>query len=414
MSATRQSTSVRGSGPEADSQNAAGSSGIGAAVDAVGYPRFSSAEMARRHDAMALEIEQAGVDELLLYGATRAGSAVQWMTQWPVTREAAALWSPGGGDPLLFVQFANHLENARELADGFEVRWGGNSTFETIADELRRRRAGRTVLGVIGPVPAAAARGLGDAGAELVFLDAAYQRLRQVKSAEELEWVRRGASLTDSALHVLAAEARPGLDEAELSALVESGYIGRGGTTLIHYFATTPMTAPRRRSPAQWPSTRRLQPGDVVACEISAAWWGYPGQVLRTFTVDAEPDARYRKLHEVATETFEAVAARVAPGATGEELQQAASVVEKAGLTTCDDVVHGFVGGYLPPVVPGGGRPPAHRGFVLAKGMTVVVQPNVVTPRTDAGVQTGELLLVTESGYERLHSFPPGMGRLSS
>ena len=36
--------------------------------------------------------------------------------------------------------------------------------------------------------------------------------------------------------------------------------------------------------------------------------------------------------------------------------------------------------------------------------MTVVVQPNVVTPDERAGVQVGELLLVTETGMERLHA----------
>jgi hypothetical protein len=47
--------------------------------------------------------------------------------------------------------------------------------------------------------------------------------------------------------------------------------------------------------------------------------------------------------------------------------------------------------------------------FTLAAGMTVVVQPNVVTRDGRAGVQTGELLLVTERGPERLHTFPRGL-----
>ena len=41
--------------------------------------------------------------------------------------------------------------------------------------------------------------------------------------------------------------------------------------------------------------------------------------------------------------------------------------------------------------------------------MTVVVQPNVVTIDESAGVQTGELLLVTEDGAESLHSFERGL-----
>jgi hypothetical protein len=44
--------------------------------------------------------------------------------------------------------------------------------------------------------------------------------------------------------------------------------------------------------------------------------------------------------------------------------------------------------------------------------MTVVVQPNVVTPDGKAGVQTGELVLITPAGIERLHAFPRGFGRV--
>ena len=43
--------------------------------------------------------------------------------------------------------------------------------------------------------------------------------------------------------------------------------------------------------------------------------------------------------------------------------------------------------------------------------MTVVVQPNVVTKDESAGVQTGELMLVTDDGAERLHAYEPGFLR---
>ncbi len=38
--------------------------------------------------------------------------------------------------------------------------------------------------------------------------------------------------------------------------------------------------------------------------------------------------------------------------------------------------------------------------------MTVVVQPNVITPDERAGVQMGELLCITNNGVESLHSYP--------
>ena len=45
-------------------------------------------------------------------------------------------------------------------------------------------------------------------------------------------------------------------------------------------------------------------------------------------------------------------------------------------------------------------------------GQTVVIQPNVVTRDHQAGVQTGEMVLITEDGIERLHSFPRGFARV--
>jgi Xaa-Pro aminopeptidase len=75
-----------------------------------------------------------------------------------------------------------------------------------------------------------------------------------------------------------------------------------------------------------------------------------------------------------------------------------------------DDLVHGFGGGYLPPVL--GSRSRAIRptpDFTLEAGMTVVVQPNVATRDGRLGVQTGELLLVADDGPQRLHTFEPGL-----
>jgi hypothetical protein len=47
--------------------------------------------------------------------------------------------------------------------------------------------------------------------------------------------------------------------------------------------------------------------------------------------------------------------------------------------------------------------------FTFVTGMTVVVQPNVVTLDETAGVQTGALLLVTEAGADPLHAYQRGL-----
>jgi hypothetical protein len=47
-----------------------------------------------------------------------------------------------------------------------------------------------------------------------------------------------------------------------------------------------------------------------------------------------------------------------------------------------------------------------------AAGMTMVIQPNVITQDERAGVQTGELVLVSRTGWESLRRFPRGFARL--
>ena len=392
--------------------------------------------MARRREALTDLLREHRADQALVYGFDRSGSAVEWLTGWPVTREAALLLRPGERD-LLFVCFNNHVPNARRLALDADVRPGNASALDAAFDALASSggRAARPArLGVIGPVPARVGDRL-TAASEIVFLDREYISLRLVKSAEELAWLRAGAAMSDDAVAALAAAARPGMTEAECCASLESAYIAAGGLTHIHYLGVTAMEEPGLCVPAQWPSARRLRAGDALTCEVSASYHGYPGQLLRTFAVAAPPAPLYRDLHRVAEAAFDAMAARLRAGATARDLVAAAAeIILPAGYTIYDDLVHGYGGGYLPPVIsradlesggaahpgrprphppgrPGAGRT-ASKDFTFAAGMTVVIQPNVITRDERAGVQTGELVLVTESGWEPLHRYPRGLARI--
>jgi Xaa-Pro dipeptidase len=374
-----------------------------------GWVRFSTEERRRRRSVLAAAADEAGVDLVLAYGAERAGTAVQWLCGWPVTREAALLLDLRSDDAVLFVDFHNHVPLATELAEDCEVRWTGPSLADSLAEELGRRGAGQRRIGLMGPVGYPLHDRLGEVAGGLVSMGPAYTRMRLVKSAEELDLLRVGAYLSDRAVLALRDGLRPGLVDHELSDLVERAYVPLGGTTHIHYFGITSMTDPQRGAPAQYTTGRQLRAGDVVVTEISAAFQGYSGQVLRTMTTEPELAPLYRELHEVANAAFDAVCGVLRPGCTPAEIVDAAGVIEDAGFTIVDDLVHGFGGGYLPPVLgsrsrPAGPLPP----LVLEPGMTMVVQPNVTTLDHRAGVQTGELVVITETGAGSLHAVPRG------
>ncbi|MBX3664274.1 MAG: aminopeptidase P family protein [Burkholderiales bacterium] len=377
------------------------------------YPRFSEAEYERRRAALAAAMEKHGCDHLLVVTDHRAGNAPQWLTGWPGTAEAYVVFRPG--EPMLMhMEWHNHVPLARRLARDVDVRWGGHRGIALTVAELKRRGAKR--VGLIGPLTVAKFRQL-EAAFDMALLDADYTQLRMRKSAEEIDWLRIGAALSDAGLRALVAGTRPGMDERELAALVEGAYTGLGGTTMIHYIGVTSMDAPHLHVPPQYASARKVRAGDIVSCELSAYWWDYPGQVLRTFTVDAEATPRYRDLHATAEAVFDAVTAVLCHGATMEEILEATAEIERRGYTVCDDLVHGFGGGYFQPIIGTKSRMAGHAlpRMTLEENMTVVVQPNPVTTEADeskrSGVQVGELLRITRDGCEHLHRVPRGLFR---
>jgi Xaa-Pro dipeptidase len=188
--------------------------------------------------------------------------------------------------------------------------------------------------------------------------------------------------------------------------------VPHGGTTMIHYIGVTSMAKPDLYVPRQYPSTRKVAAGDVLFCELSSYWWDYAGQVLRTFTVGADATPLYRDLHDTAEATFDAVTKVVRHGTTMEEIMDAAGIVEARSFTICDDLVHGFGGGYFPPILGSKSRPAGPiPDMTLEENMTIVVQPNIVTRDQTAGVQVGEMIRVTRTGFEQLHRTARGLFR---
>jgi Xaa-Pro aminopeptidase len=372
------------------------------------YPRFSDAEYARRHRALEELMRKHDVDHLLLVTDHRAGNAPQWVTGWPGTVEAYVIFKPGER-MTMHIEWFNHLPLAKRLARGVDVRWGEHRGIQKTIEELKRRGARR--LGLIGPLVVSKYKLL-EGEFDVVLLDAEYVRLRLVKSEEEIDWLRLGAALSDAGFRELLENTKPGLTERELANLVERAYVGQGGTTFIHYIGVTAMAEPHICVPPQFASSRKVVAGDVVFCELSASFWDYSGQVLRTFTVGAEPTPLYRDLHATAEAAFDAVTAVIRHGATMQEIIDASSVIEERGFTIYDDLVHGFGGGYFPPILGSRSRPAGPLpAMTLEENMTIVVQPNVVTRDHNAGVQVGELIRVTQTGFERLHCAPRGFFR---
>ena len=376
--------------------------------------RFSETEMARRYALTQELIDRLELDALVLYGnsgVNRHNHANHfWLSQWQDMHHCY-LVVPRDGEMTLLVGLVNHVPNARELSDVPNVEWGGYEPGKTIAKLVSGR------VGLVG-VNATWSDGMPwQHYLDLRHLDRVdvtreYASLRRIKSAEEIERLRGAAELSDLAITTLVEIAKPGTAETELVARVEESYRRRGGTTRITFLRSMPMDAPNGCLPAQNPSSRRLEKGDVIITEFSASLDGYSGQVHRPVFVQAEPTDEWLAMFDAARDAYERVTRGMTPGSTEGDVVRNASVIADRGYAIYDDLIHGYGTDYGPPLVDrscvqywnGGGEPPA--GRTIEEGMTIVVQPNPITPDERMGLQLGALTVVRPDGAESLHTLP--------
>jgi Xaa-Pro dipeptidase len=373
------------------------------------YPRFSAAELARRRKLMAEVMEKAGADHLVAYASFFRGGPVHWLSDWLTTYEAVLIFSPGRRDTI-FVQFYNHLPQANEALPELDFRWGGESTIDSVIAGLKERGASASRVAAVGLLPMHYYNALAAQFDKVHDLNRSYFQLRMIKSPEEADWYRIGARLSDLPIEAMLRELRPGLDERDLAALIEGAFLPWRGTNIIHFLGTTSMHDPSCFVPRQHLTTRKLQNGDAIMCEITASFWEHWGQVLRTFTMGEAPTPLYRELHDVGERAYEAIFEVLQPGCHVRELMVGARVIEDAGLSFYDDLVHGFGGGYLPPII---GSPTRQNAplpdITLQQGMMLVIQPNVISKDRTAGIQTGEMVVITETGAQSLHTVARGL-----
>ncbi len=378
------------------------------------FDRFSAEEMERRRGLARTLMDEHGLDALVLFGnsgVNRHNQAnVFWLTNH-LDLHHCYLVLPRDSEPTLLVGLTNHVPNAREVSGIRAVEWGSYRPAEKIAERLGAARR----VGLVGVnatfdmgMPYAHYLTLRDRVGEVVDVTRKFQRLRLVKSDEELEWLRRAAELSDKAMVAVAEGARPGMTEVELVALAEHAYRSEGGMPHITFLRSMAMDDPTGCVPAQNPSHRPLERGDVIITEFSASYWGYSGQLHRPIFVDAEPAPDWRRLFDAALAAYEGLVEAVRTGAAVADAIRAAAPIRDAGFTIYDDLLHGYGVDILPPLVDRARfeDPPAADGLRFERNMAVVLQPNPITPDERMGLQLGALTIVTDAGAESLHHVP--------
>lgn len=374
--------------------------------DSSEFPRFSTDEMKARHHSVQALMDQSGLEALFVYGTGRFASEIYWLTDWPGGREAYVLFQTNK-EPVLLLQLYNHVPMARVLSVVRDVRWAGPNTGNGIAEIILERGLEKKRIGLVGSIPHQHYKKMREQfpQVDLVELGGKFRMLRTIKSDAEIERIRYASELTDQSMQAMAEGLKVGMREDEIPYLLEPVYLKGGGYAGIHFITSMPMREPHFPVPAQFQSSRRLQRGDCVITEISGAYWGYSGQIHRTYSLGEGPTPEWKKLHDAGVEAFETLAATIKDGTSTREAEEAAEIIHRRGYSIYDDLIHGA--SQYPPIFQTKSTA-RHEGgeIIFRENMVIVIQPNVITEDEKMGLQFGETLVVRKNGCESLNQFP--------
>ena len=143
------------------------------------------------------------------------------------------------------------------------------------------------------------------------------ERLRMVKSPEEVGAIRAAAALAQDALAEVLPGVRVGQRERDIGAALEGALRRRGSEW--HPFPTIVASGPRSALPHARTSAREVGRGEWLLLDFGAQVDGYCADLTRTVVVGGRATDRQRLVHEVVRAAQTRALEHLRPGMTGRE-----------------------------------------------------------------------------------------------
>ncbi|MDA7949983.1 MAG: aminopeptidase P family protein [Pirellulaceae bacterium] len=228
--------------------------------------------------------------------------------------------------------------------------------------------------------------------------------LRRVKTAYEVDLIRRAAMISCEGHKELMRSAKPGLNEFELQAILEyvfrfngaqdTGYssiVGSGPNSCILHWSR---------------NDRYTRNNEVVLVDAGAEYKNYTADVTRTFPVNGKFTERQREIYAIVLKANTEATKLVKPGvSTGEVFAKANDEIFKGlkelGMVETRREVRRFLMHGIGHSVGLNVHDVGGLG-VLEEGMVITIEPGIYIANEAIGIRIEDNILVTKDGYENL------------
>ncbi|MFU8795378.1 MAG: M24 family metallopeptidase [Dethiobacteria bacterium] len=232
--------------------------------------------------------------------------------------------------------------------------------------------------------------------AQLIQVEESVEKLRRVKSTDEIEQLREGAKKLDLAYKWLLEEIKPGRIERELAVELEIFLLRQGAERTSFTFIVA--SGLRGSMPHGVASEKAIGQGELVTIDFGSVFNKYATDMTRTVAIGAV-DERLKEIYDIVRHAQEKGFQSIKPGITAKDADSAARVIiEEAGYG--EFFGHGLGHGIG---LETHEQPALNKKneAVLEPGMVITVEPGIYIPDF-GGVRIEDMVLVTETGAERL------------
>ena len=233
--------------------------------------------------------------------------------------------------------------------------------------------------------------------------EAILARLRQIKTADEIDLLRRLSRIADQSITDALAAVKTGDSEMDIAAHMTRNIYMLGAE---HFKLMIVATGERSQLPNVGPSERKLQVEDVCRVEIFSVIAGYQAGVCRTAVVQRAP-AQAEKIWQNLVECKYLLMDMIKPGASCRAIYEAfIRKLSELKLPPISFVGHG-IGLHLHEDPYIGKTPEIGKSgdAQLEAGMVLGVEPLCYQTGYGYGMQNKDMMLVTDRGCELLSDY---------
>jgi Xaa-Pro aminopeptidase len=232
-------------------------------------------------------------------------------------------------------------------------------------------------------------------------------KLRSIKSAQEISYIRKASNITSDGLISAMKLAKPGVWEYELQAAIEYEYTRQGA--MLRGFTSIIGSGLNNLILHYSDNTRQTQVGDLVVMDVGAKYKGYSTDITRTIPISGKFTDAQKEIYSMVLNVQKDVINIIKPGISFHDLDKLAKEgFKKMGYDKF--LIHGITH----PV--GLDVHDVQADPIFKPGMVITVEPGLYFKPDDTtapekyrgfGIRIEDTILVTENGCEILSKNAP-------